>query len=179
MTPSALGCSAVPRLAFRVGTNRVLDLTVPLLRPLHIKTGLVFGTLHDEAQHGRLPALGSVVAVHLNVEVGESPAAFIDFSHDIVGIREIEHGQSPHFPVHVSRMGVIGVLDRYGPAVDKAISHLAFDFVVSEIGQIGKRPLSDSHRWCPFTRLPKTGVAPVLAAVLPWRTISRSARRSL
>src|ERR1039458_8130953 len=94
MTPSVLGCSAVPRLAFRVGTNRVLDLAVPVLRPLQIKTGFVFWTLHDEAQHGRLPALGSVVAVHLDVEVGESPAAFIDFSHDIVGVCEIENGDS-------------------------------------------------------------------------------------
>src|SRR5664280_2699787 len=176
---SVLGCSAVPRLAFRVGTNRVLDLAVPLLRPLHVKTGLVFGALHDEAQHGGLPALGSVVAVHLDVEVGECRTARIDFSHDIVGIREIEHGQSPHLPVHVSRMGVVGILDRQSPAIDKAISHLAFDFVVSEIGQIGKRPLSDSHRWCPFTRLPKTGVAPVLAAALPKSSrVLRSDRES-
>src|SRR5664279_1729309 len=105
MTPSVPGCSAaVPRLAFRVGTNRVLDLAVPVLRPLQIKTGFVFWTLHDEAQHGRLPALGSVVAVYLDVEVGKRRTARIDFSHDIVGVREIEHGQSPHLPVHVSRM---------------------------------------------------------------------------
>src|ERR1035438_5023534 len=48
MMPSVLGCSAVPRLAFRVGTNRVLDLAVPLLRPLQIKTGLVFGALQAQ-----------------------------------------------------------------------------------------------------------------------------------
>src|SRR5271157_776240 len=81
MTPSVLGRSAVPRLAFGVGTNRVLALAVRPLRPLQIESGLVFGAVHDEAQHGRLPALGSVVAVHLDVEVWESPAAFIDFSH--------------------------------------------------------------------------------------------------
>src|SRR5208283_4644417 len=75
-------------------------------------------------------------------------------------------------------MGVVGVLDGYSPAVDKAISHLGFDFVVSEIGQIGKRPLSDSHRWCPFTRLLKTDVAPILAAARLRSRVLRSDRES-
>src|SRR5271166_3065476 len=66
-------------------------------------------------------------------------------------------------------MGVVGVLDRYSPAVDQAISHLGFDFFVSEIGQIGKCSLSDSHDWCPFTRLLKTEVAPSSIRPLEWR----------
>src|SRR5208283_4863817 len=75
-------------------------------------------------------------------------------------------------------MGVVGVLDGYSPAVDKAISHLGFDFVVSEIGQIGKRSLSNSHRWCPFTRLLKTDVAPTRAAGPPRSSALRSDRES-
>src|SRR5271165_4143880 len=108
---SILACSAVPRLAFRVGTNRVLDLAVHPLRPLQIKTGLMFGALHDEAQHGRLPALCSVVAVRLDIDVGKRRTALIDFLHDGIGVYQIKHRQSPHLPVHISRMGVVGVLD--------------------------------------------------------------------
>src|SRR5581483_4760918 len=132
------------RNSFRA--NRVTHLPIRTFRALQFKTRFVLWPVHQEAQHGCLPAFLAVITVEFYVLIGESPPACSDFRHRHFRITPIEHGHSPHLPITVAGMGIVGMLDRYGPAIRHAITNLGDNFVVPEVGQIRKGTLSDSHQ---------------------------------
>src|SRR5208282_237463 len=136
---TVLACRLAP------GANGVLDTAILRLSALQIKPRLFLGPLHNETQHRCLPAFGAVIAVQLDVVVGEGLPAFIDALHRFVQLLQFKHRKPPHFPIRVSGMRIIRVLDGESPAILEAVPHLRFDLVFREVGQIRKSSLCNSH----------------------------------
>src|SRR5260370_35644539 len=68
-------------------------------------------------------------------------AALVDFVEDRSGVLLVKHRQSPHLPVCIARMGIVGELDIERPIVVQTVVHLHAYLVVGQRRQKGKRSL--------------------------------------
>ena len=85
--------------------------TVLCLLAHQAKARLLFGPLDNEAHAHGLDTTGAVKRIDLDVTVRLGLAAGIDFIQHGCTILDGEHGNAPHIPIGVPRMGVIGPLN--------------------------------------------------------------------
>src|SRR5918996_1236325 len=150
-TPSALRAAGLVALpgggVHRVGVQPVRDGAVMPVRPLEPEPRLVRGTIDNEAQRGRLPAVACVVGDQLDVVVWKALAAGGDLSYCEVGVvgRQVEQRHVPHLPVGIAGMRVVRVLHRNRPAALQRVADLRLDLLVGQVRKEGKGALCDSH----------------------------------
>ena len=88
-----------------------------------------------------------VVGDELDVVVGVGLTAGPDLAqHDLVVLgQQLEVRLSPHLPVGVARVGVVGVLDAHRPPLVQRVADLRGDLLVGEVGEEREGSLGDAH----------------------------------
>ena len=119
------------------------------LLPPSPEARLVLRTLDDEGHHHGFPTTVVVEGVDADIGIAIGLAAFIQIHHHAFGVFQIEHRVTPHFPVGVPGMRLIGIFDADGPVFRQDVFDLRGDLGVVQIGQEGKAALSDTH--CRFS----------------------------
>src|SRR4051812_28090477 len=140
--------SSVPRagrLLGRVAADRVVDVAARSLGAHQLEAALVGWPVDDEGHADRLEAPVAVERQHLDVLVRVGLAAGLDFHHHAGGIGDVEHRLSPHIPIGVAGMRVVGRLDRDRPALIERVSYLLRDFLVRQVGEEGELTLCQAH----------------------------------
>src|SRR5262245_16241416 len=106
-------------LAFRairgIGSRRVADVAAGRFLPVEAQSGFVLWPVDDEGDPDRLPTVRGVEAGDADVAVAVDAAAVVELFHDAGRIAQVEHRQSPHLPIGVARMRIVGELDVHGP----------------------------------------------------------------
>src|ERR1700756_3405069 len=129
-----LGCVT---LAFRtirgIGPRGVAGVGAGLLLPVEPETGLVFRAVDDEGDPDRLPSVARIEARNADVAIAVDAPAVVELLHDAGRIAQVEHWQSPHLPIGVAGMRVVGELDVHGPTLVQAILNLSRDLLVCEV----------------------------------------------
>src|SRR2546421_1756421 len=82
------------------------------------------------------------------------PPALVDLIQDRRRVLHIKHRQSPHLPVGIAWVGVIGELYIDRPVVVQTVLHLHANLVIGQRRQEGKRSLGQvkSHNGTSFNK---------------------------
>src|ERR1700712_844894 len=128
-----------------VGVHRVADLAVTSLLAVQAEARFVGGAVDQEGQGDGLPAEARVVGDDPHVALRVLLAAGADLVHHRGRVGQVEHRQSPHVPVRVAGMRVVGGLDRDRPLVAERVVDLEPDLVVGQVGQEREGSLGDPH----------------------------------
>src|ERR1700682_5106156 len=105
------------------------------------KARIVRWPVHDERQRDGLAALATVVGTHADIVLGVGCAALVDGMQDGRRVLLVEHWQSPHLPVVVAGMRVVGEFDIDGPVIVQAVLYLQANLVIGQLRQEGKGSL--------------------------------------
>src|SRR6266702_134447 len=105
------------------------------------ETRIVRRSVHNERESNRLPSLAAVISTHADIVMRVGFAALVDLMQNRRWILFIKHWQSPHLPIGVARMGIIGELYIDGPVVVQTVLHLLTNLVVGQRWQEGNRSL--------------------------------------
>src|SRR6266568_8383536 len=99
---------------------------------------ILWRPVHDERDGDGLTTLTAVVGAHPDIVTGVGFAALVDLIQNCCRVLDVKHRQSPHLPVAVARMGIVGELYIYRPIIVKAILYLLADLIVGQWRQEGK-----------------------------------------
>src|SRR5438874_1473983 len=105
------------------------------------ETRIVWRPVHDEREGDALAPLAAVVDTYPDIVMRVGFATLVDRIENGHRIPDVKHWQSPHFPVGVARMGIVGKFYVDGPVVVQTVLYLHTDFVVGQRRQEGKGSL--------------------------------------
>ena len=118
-----------------IGFRRVADISPNDFLALEPEARLLLRPVDDEGNPDRLPTMTGIETRHSNVAIAIGAAAVSEFHHDSCGILQIEHRKTPHLPVDIPWVGIVGEFDVHCPALVEAILDLSRNLLVGEIGQ--------------------------------------------
>src|SRR5262249_45360259 len=129
----------------RVRLRRIPHGAAGRLLTLEPEAGLVGWPVDDEGELDRFPARRSVEGDDADIAVAIDPAAIRELQHQRRRVRAVEHRVTPHLPIGVARMAVVGEVQADRPAIVDAVLDLSPDLVVAEVGEEGKGALGYVH----------------------------------
>src|SRR5690606_23254340 len=95
----------------RVAFDRVADGAALNLLPVDTESRLLFRAVDDKAHADRFPSGRGVEGDDPDIFPAMFLAAFVDLEDHSGGIRIVEHRMSPHLPIGVPGMRIIGIFD--------------------------------------------------------------------
>src|SRR5690349_894601 len=117
--------SILVTLAFRaiggISARRVADVATDRFLPIKPETRLLLRPVHDEGEPHRLPTRRRIEARDADVAVAIDTTAIVEFFHDACRVAQVEHWQSPHLPISIAGMRVVGEFDVHRPTLVEAI----------------------------------------------------------
>src|SRR2546421_5169501 len=106
-----------------------------------MKARIVRRSVHNERETNRLTTFTAVVGTYPDIVIRIVSTTLVNLLHDAYRIFHVKHRQSPHLPVGIARMGIVGKLYIYRPIIVKTILYLLADLVVGQWRQEGKGSL--------------------------------------
>ena len=97
-----------------------------------MKARIVRRSVHNERETNRLTTFTAVVGTYPDIVIRIVSTALVNLMHDAYRIFHVKHRQSPHLPVGIARMGIVGELYIYRPIIVKAILYLLADLIVGQ-----------------------------------------------
>src|SRR5215471_11748896 len=133
-----------------IGMSRIAQIAAGGFLTVKAEAGLFLRPVDDEGNTNRLPAVAGIEAGDADVAVAIDAPAIGKLLHDARRVAQIEHRQTPHLPIGIAWMRVVGEFDVHRPALLQAILNLSADLRVGEIGQEREAALGYAHGHAPF-----------------------------